>query len=192
MPTKNSGLTQNNFDSLLEWLDSNRAKAGEKYENIRNGLIQVFNYKGCVSSEELADETIDRVARKANELRLSYVGNPARYFYGVGKKVYLEYAKKKPTLELPTVLRADDQWENVEREYDCLDRCLQKLNDRNRVLLLRYYAESKQAKIDSRRALLQAFNLKPSALRVRVFRLKATLERCVRKCLETDNNSVTE
>jgi DNA-directed RNA polymerase specialized sigma24 family protein len=176
-------LTQNNFDCLLDWLDSNRAKAGEKYEAIRRGLIDIFNYRGCVGSEDLADETIDRVARRVNEIKDTYAGDPSRYFYGVGKKVHMEYLKKKRLTELPAVLEASKP-ADVETQYACLERCMRQLTAHSRTLILQYYSERKQAKIDSRRAILQVLNLKPSALRVRVFRIRQTLEKCVRQCLE--------
>ena len=177
-------LTQNNFDSMLDWLDSNRAKAGEKYEAIRHGLIEIFNYRGCVTSEDLADETIDRVARKVKEIKNTYDGDPSRYFYGVGKKVHLEYLKKTRFVELPPVLEAP-QPADVEPQYACLDVCMNKLTIHNRTLILQYYSERKRAKIDSRRTILKVLNLKPSALRVRVFRIRQTLEKCVSSCLES-------
>lgn len=176
-------LTQTDFDCLLDWLDPNRAKAGEKYEGIRRGLIEIFNYKGCLCSEELADETIDRVARRVPDIRANYEGDKAKYFYGVGRNVYREYLNRKRTAELPKLLIAPEP-DDVEQEYYCLDQCIGKLTVGNRTLVLRYYSERKQAKIDSRRAILKMLNLKPSALRVRVFRIRETLEKCVRNCLE--------
>ena len=111
------GLTQDDFDCMLNWLDPDRTKAGEKYEQIRNGLIDIFNYKGCINPEELADEAIDRVARRVNEIKDSYVGDPFRYFYGVGKKISMEYLKRRHPTELPLVLEAP-QTEDVEQEYE--------------------------------------------------------------------------
>jgi DNA-directed RNA polymerase specialized sigma24 family protein len=180
---KQEVLTQNNFDSMLDWLDSNRAKAGEKYETIRRGLIDIFDYRGCVGAEDLADETIDRVAKKVKEIKETYAGDPSRYFYGVGKKVHLEYLKKKPMAELPPWLEAP-QPADVETQYACLDKCMNQLTLHSRTLILQYYSERKQAKIESRRAILKMLNIKPNALRVRVFRIRQTLEKCVRQCLE--------
>ena len=177
------GLTQDDFDCLLKWLDSNRTKAGDKYELIRNGLIEVFNYKGCTGAEDLADETIDRVAKRVKDISESFVGDPARFFYGVAKKVHLEYLKRKRPTELPLVLEAP-QIEDVEQEYECLDQCMEKLTPSNRALILQYYSGQKRAKIDSRRAILGVLNLKPSALRVRVFRIREGLEKCVGHCLQ--------
>jgi DNA-directed RNA polymerase specialized sigma24 family protein len=179
-------LTQDNFDRLLEWLDPDREKAGEKYEAIRSGLITLFEYKGCLGAEDLADETINRVARRVKEISDTYSGEPARYFYGVGKRVHMEYLKQKPSAEiLPEILAAPQQ-EDVEQQYACLDECIGHLTASNRTLILQYYRERKQAKIDSRRSLLRVMNLKPSALRVRVFRIRETLEKCVRRCLELE------
>ena len=180
---KQHELTKDDFDHLLDWLDPDREKAGEKYEQIRSGLIDLFNYKGCAGAEELADDTINRVARKVKDLRDTYRGDPANYFYGVGKNVYLEYLKLKPTVELSPQLPAP-QPEDVEQEYQCLEECLGRLSGIQRALVLQYYRERKQAKIDSRRALRQVLNLKSNALRVRVFRIRETLEKCVRRCLE--------
>lgn len=176
-------LTQDNFDALLDWLDPDREKAGEKYEAIRSGLIGVFIYKGCVAPEELADDTINRVARKAETLRATFKGDPARYFHGVGKRVYLEYLKRKPTVELPTWLEAP-QAGDVEQQFQCLEECLGRLSGTQRTLVLQYYRGRKRAKIDSRRVLREVLKLKSNALRVRVFRIRETLEKCVRRCLE--------
>lgn len=184
-------LTQSNFDSLLDWLDSNRTKAAERYEIIRNGLIQVFRNKGCDISEDLADETIDRVAIKVKEIRDSYIGDPSRYFYGVGKLVHLEYLKQPHLAELPPLLAATMP-DDVELQYQCLDACMNRLTPNNRSLILQYYSDRKQAKIDARRAILKMLNLKPSALRVRVFRIRETLEACVRECLEAKASEVTD
>ncbi len=57
-------LTQAALDSLLAWLDPDRDRAGAKYEAIRTRLIKVFVCRGCPEAEDLADETINRVASK--------------------------------------------------------------------------------------------------------------------------------
>ncbi len=183
---KHHALTQADFDSLLGWLDPDRQQAGEKYETIRNGLIQIFQYRGCATPEELADETINRVARRAAEVSKSYDGDPARYFYGVAKNVHMEYLKKKQPVELPAVLAAPSADDDVEQQYQCLDQCIGQLTAGNRTLILQYYRERKQARIDSRRAIRSALDLKPGALRIRVYRIRETLEKCVRRCLELE------
>ena len=88
-------LTREALDRLLHWLDRDRDRAGQRYEQIRSGLIEVFLCRGAVDQEELADETINRVAGKVQEIADNYVGDPTLYFYGVAKMVYLEYSRRK-------------------------------------------------------------------------------------------------
>ena len=39
-------LTQELFDTLLDWLDPDRERAGQKYETIRLKLIKIFTSRG--------------------------------------------------------------------------------------------------------------------------------------------------
>src|SRR5262245_4900538 len=116
--------TQEAFERLLSWLDSDRDEAGRKYESIRQRLIRIFTCRGCGEAEDLADQTINRVTRKVEEIESSYLGNPALYFYGVAQKVHLEYLRlQHKRLPDPPALSDDDD----EAEYECLDRCMQRL-----------------------------------------------------------------
>jgi hypothetical protein len=84
---KNQPLTQESFDGLLAWLHPDREQAGEMYESIRCNLIKFFSARGFGNPEELADETIDRVARKVDEIVASYSGDPATYFFAVARNL---------------------------------------------------------------------------------------------------------
>jgi hypothetical protein len=78
-------LDKLHFEHLLNWLNPDRELAGAKYESIRKRLIQLFLCRGSNAAEELADKTINRVARKLPELSQNYVGEPERYFFGVAR-----------------------------------------------------------------------------------------------------------
>src|SRR5919198_4623480 len=110
-------LTQEAFDYLLAWLDADRERAGEKYERIRRRLIMIFPCRRCPDAEELADETINRVALRAAEVSKEYEGDPALYFYGVGQKVFLESVRPTRAVVPPPHDGGDDSDED-EREYD--------------------------------------------------------------------------
>jgi hypothetical protein len=84
-----------NFDDLLAWLDSNQIQAKRKYEFIRKKLIRYFLAKGCDKSEELVDQTINRVAQKIDKIVASYSGDPALYFFGVARNIYKEYFRQR-------------------------------------------------------------------------------------------------
>jgi RNA polymerase sigma factor (sigma-70 family) len=174
-------LSQDEFDRLLRWLSPDRERAGERYEQIRQGLIKIFNYRGCASAEDLADETINRVAQRLKDILDTYQGPPDPYFYGVAKKVYLEYTRLKPP---PATLPAPgDDPEEMAGRYECLDECMSQLPAEGRELIMLYYRGEKQAKIDARKELGERLNLNNNALRARAHRIRERLEKCVRECL---------
>src|SRR5215510_6101916 len=114
-------LNQESFDSLLQWLSSDREQAGRRYEDIRGRLIKIFGSRGCAEPDLLADETINRVAKRVEEIVRTYEGDPALYFYGVANKIHMEQLrKKKPIERLPPVPALDD----YEEEYVCLEGCI--------------------------------------------------------------------
>lgn len=173
-------LTQESFEDLLAWLDPNRELAGQKYELIRTRLIKLFACRGCYEAEDLADETINRVTSKLSEIQDSYFGERARYFYGVANKIHLEYLRRKPPPPAP--MPGDDSNE-IERQYECLEHCLQHLTPDNRDLVLQYYREERQAKIDHRRKLAEQLGIALNALRIRAHRIRVSLQDCVRNCV---------
>ena len=174
-------LSQELFDALLDWLDPNRETAGEKYELIRRRLIKIFACRGCHDPEDLADETINRVTHKLPEIRGRYVGERTRYFYGVANKIHLEYTRRKPVQ--PAIVPPAPT-ENVEKEFECLDQCLEKLTTENRQLVMQYYREERQAKIDHRRRMARQMGIALNALRIRAYRIRASLLECVTNCIE--------
>jgi DNA-directed RNA polymerase specialized sigma24 family protein len=173
-------LTQEAFDTLLAWLDPNRDEAGRKYEDIRRRLIKIFACRGCCEAEDLADETINRVSSKLRIIQSDYSGDPDRYFYGVANKIHREYLRRKRASMTPVPTPASG---DVEKEYQCLDRCLQQLTPNNRELVLGYYQQERRAKIDHRRNLAEQLGIALNALRIRAHRIRASLQECVERCV---------
>ena len=179
-----SSVTQAAFDSLLAWLDPDRDLAARKYEQIRRRLIKLFTCRGRPDAEDLADETIDRVTVKAPELSKAYVGDPCLYFYGVAHNVFLESLRRRPPRDLaPQTPAPGGEDEEAEREYECLESCIEKLPPEGRELVLEYYRSERREKIDRRKELAARLGIAPNALRIRVHRLRAALQECVRECL---------
>lgn len=187
-------LTPEAFDELLTWLDTDREQAGKKYEHIRQSLIRIFIWRGCGEAEDLADITINRVARKVPGLVQTYVGDPALYFYGVAKNVVLEYRKHELSqVPLPVLSQRDDMERkeaaaDVERRYECMEQCLHELSEANRELIARYYQRERQAKVDSRKELSRQLGISALTLRVRVHRLRTHIYECIQKCLALKSN----
>lgn len=175
-------VTQAAFDSLLSWLDPDRELAAEKYEQLRRRLIKFFTCRGRLDAEDLTDETINRVTYKAPDLAREYVGDPSLYFYGVAHKVFLEALRQRPQVA-PAPPPDPVETEETEREHQCLDRCMGELPEPNRELLLEYYRDDGRAKIEHRKELAARLGVAQNALRIRVYRIRATVQECVHNCL---------
>lgn len=180
-------LQQTDFDRLLSWLDSNPDHAGELYEKIRWRLIAVLASRGCRDAEELADETIDRVARRVNDIEANYVGDKSLYFLGVMNNVHHEYLKRPHLSELappPADSRVKEQ------TYLCLDKCIEKLTPHAREIIEQYYAADKRAKINLRKRIAMALGISHSNLRLRALRIRAKLQVCIEQCLDASQSGI--
>lgn len=177
---KNWVLSQEAFDALLNWLDGDREKAAARYEEIRRNLVNYFVARHCADAEDLADETINRVTKNLSRIQKEFKGDPGRYFYGVAYKVWMEYLRRpSPPAQQPPV-----DSDRLELEYRCLEHCIQRLSVENRELLLKYYYAEGRDKIEQRKLLAASLGIAPNALRIRAYRIRASLQKCVEKCLE--------
>lgn len=177
-------MDQESFDRLLAWLDPDRDVAATKFEAIRSRAIKILIFRGCYEEEDIWDETVDRVARKLPKLAENYVDDPALYFYGVAKMVCRERRPKPPTpIDPPTPDPPD-----IKELYDrCLTVCLDRLDERERKLMLDYFKEAGRAKIDAHNAMAEEVGIKIHALRTRAHRIKKTLKKCVVECIERED-----
>ena len=178
---KNWVLSQESFDALLDWLDSDREQAGIKYEEIRRRLITIFTGRGFADAEDLADEAINRVANRLSEIKVGFKGDPARYFYGVAKMMLMEHLRRKPPQ--PPPLSSTDS-NRVEQEHRCLEQCIERLSPENRHLLSEYYGAEGKEKAEKRKKLADELGIAPNALRIRAYRIRQALQECVEKCVE--------
>lgn len=182
---KQPDLTLPEFDRLLAWLDEDRDSAAVKYEVIRRGLIELFDSRCCSDAEDLADQTINIVTRKVEQLAPNYLGEPSLYFYGVAKHVLQEYFREKTvSLEMPLAAPVIEDPHERELLFQCLDACLEQLSPEDHETILTYYLATKRAKIDMRQDLTGRLGLTSNALRVRAHRIRKCLEKCILWCLE--------
>jgi hypothetical protein len=64
---KGRELTPEAFTKLIAILGSDPETASEKYEQLSGRLLKFFECHGSFISDELADETLNRLARKIGE-----------------------------------------------------------------------------------------------------------------------------
>jgi RNA polymerase sigma factor (sigma-70 family) len=174
-------ITQEQFDSLLGWLNADRELAGKRYETIRSGLIKIFVSKGFNDAEDLADETINRVIVRLPDIRENYVGEPAYYFRGVAKNIIRESAQRKE-IALNVVDIRDDPKPDPSEEYDCLRHCLQRLPVNKQDLILDYYLYEGHEKIEHHKRMAGQLKITEGAIRSRAYQIRLTLQNCMRQC----------
>jgi DNA-directed RNA polymerase specialized sigma24 family protein len=174
------------FQHFLVWLDDGADSGGERYLEMRRRLVAYFARKRCIAAEDLADETLNRVARRLEEEGSIADAPPARYCYIVARFVFLESLRNPSTahqtsLEHP-IAQPDTEAAGAPA-LDCLDQCLGELPARDRELILEYYGGEPGQKAEQRRRLASRLGLSGNALTIRASRIRDRLEACVSGCL---------
>ncbi len=187
--TRNSAIPPESFEEILAWLNPDREVAANMYVQLRHDLAKLFSYRGCSDPEGLTDEVFDRVAKKVHSVRPTYEGDPRLYFRAVANNLVKETLKRVKNqvslegIDVPQQTTSETEKEIVDVE-ECLQSCLQKLNDNNRKLIVAYYAKEKQAKIDHRSEMAQQLGITIETLRVKIYRVRVSLQECIERCLK--------
>jgi len=185
-------LNPEQFEVLLRQLGPDRDLAGARYEQLRRRLVTILTYRGCTHPEEVADETMDRVARRLSEVPAgTEIGDPTRFVFGVAWNVAREWIRRQRTVPLP------DGWDPADPGqaemlapasdlgHGCLDRCLRCLPRQDKEVVLTYYQEEGLAKIRHRAMVARQLKVSQNALRLRIHRITLRLRECVFHCVDT-------
>jgi len=184
-----AALTPLAFRRLLSWLDDGVDSHGERYVEMRRRLVSYFDRRDRWAAEELADETLNRVARTL-EAGAVAVTPPARYCYVMARFILLEDVRRSRR-QVPMdeswqaaaghgrAAAADAARESRDERLDGLERCLLQLKPQRRELILEYYRDSGRRRIDRRRALAQRLGISMNALAIRACRIRDALMACV-------------
>lgn len=189
-------LTPLAFRRLLDWLSDGGRSGGEAYLEMRARLVTYFDRRNRLSADELADETLNRIARTLEQSGVIRVTPPARYCYVVAKFVLLEDLRRdrlRIRVDDPDrfsqaaghgigLVDVDPGLALQEQRLECLDACLQKLPPEQRELVVEYYRDTRREKIERRRELAKRLGITMNALAIRACRIRATLELCVEAC----------
>ncbi len=178
-------LSARAFEELLRTLDQDRDRAATSYEQLRHRVIGLLRWWGAARPEELADATMDRVARKLEEGVSVPAGTVGAYIRGVARMVFHESRREPLTVPVASELPAPITVDDGERASRCLESCLGALGSADRSLLLRYYDSGKAAEV--RKQLADELGLSRTALRIRAHRLRLPIERCMTQCLSENH-----
>jgi len=180
-------LTREAFDRLLSRMSGESEAAAREYESIRRRLLVFFEMRGIPASECLADETIDRVARKLEEGEA--IQHLRAYFSGVAQRIVLEWERgrareRAAALEAQSRLPVPDgTLESREARVACLKRCLRALPRESRELIVSYYRNGGGFDLEGRQALADRLGISYTSLKARVHRVRGRVEACLRECL---------
>lgn len=188
-PQRTRELTSEMFQKLLDRLAADSEIAGEKYEELRHKLIKFFEWRGSYKPDELADETLNRLARKIDE-GVEIEKNVFAFALGIARLVFLEFLKHPDSRQVdldelvlvatPKIHRNsnDNLW------IECLRKCMGNVSEENREIIIEYYQDEGSAKITNRKMLATKLGISLNALFSRARRIRDKLELCVTSCVE--------
>lgn len=184
--------TRKGFTLLLSNLNPVPDGAAEKYEELRLRLVKYFELSyDCpeVRADELADKTLDRVALKLEQGTViekigAYARRIADYIWLENKDILREDSLDE---RLAEVSDKDEEIKELDERKLCLRQCLntafKNRTDHNLVIEYLYGAEGEKNK-DHRKKLAQSLGISSNTLKVRAFRLRRALEKCVKECVK--------
>ena len=185
--------TPETFRNFLRWLDEGTDSGGESYVEMRRRLVAYFQRKRCLAADDLADETLHRVARRLEQHGTITDTPPAKYCYITAKFIFLEDLRERAAVRSRLADRPADavsagqlpgEAASKEMLLNCLDECLTQLAASERELILDYYRGERASKIERRRQLAQRLAITANALGLRASRIRDKLESCVKRCAE--------
>lgn len=188
--------TPEEFNKLLLWLASDSNSPGDSYRRFQGRAIQIFVSRGCVDAESLADEVSNRIAVRIDILIEKYP-EPMRCWLGFIDNVFLEWLRDRRKLadaEDPPAPRPLNELEldELEREDNCLERCLRHFTPAERDLFTRYFGGERRNRIKDRRKLAKELGLTANALRIQASRLRKRARVCMEECLGQASETINE
>jgi DNA-directed RNA polymerase specialized sigma24 family protein len=180
-------ISHDGFAGLLAALGGTPQEAGQHYEQLRSKLVFFFTRRSLQSPEDLADEVLDRLARRLSEgLTISSVDG---FVLGVARHVAQEQAaiRNQPQSvdpsffdNVPAVLDTPIEDERIAD----LERCLRRLPSLDTQLLRNYYLGDANHLMSARKRMAERLGVSPGTLRQRVFLIRKRLLDCVTTSLQ--------
>lgn len=190
---EHSGLTGTALGALFDRLQVEGPSAQVVYETLRKRLITYLRIHVPVQAEALADEALDRMARRVHE------GTPVQnvYLYALGIARLLVRESRGRSIREATAahdatLFQEDADDVVAREAldAALRACMEGLPAGGAELIVEYYSSGQgAARIESRRRIAERLGLGLNALRNRALRLRDMLEHCIGQRLAARDES---
>ena len=168
------------FPALLAALGETPEESGIEYERLRSKLILFFSRRMLQFPEDLADEVLDRLARRIVEGTV--IDSIPAFAFGIGRHLTLEQIKNR------SETKADNFWDNVpapsttqssDEEIARMECCLRTLRPDEAKLLRGYYLTTEDTPMKTRGELAKGLGISANTLRQRVFLARQRLRDCM-------------
>ena len=197
-PAKRWSLDRSAFDALLDALDSDRENSSRKYTALHERLVRFFQWNNVEEADALADETLDRLARRIAADRSGQAGvatdavkEPEKFAAGIARLLLHERWRQQQRREQAMQAIQQQDWtanaaiqQETEELASVLDECLRTLPAAQRELIEKYYGTEGQNQIESRKQLADRYKISLNALRNRAMRIRADLEERAAQALQ--------
>jgi len=186
-------LNDATFQALLTRLRQDTPSPEIYYEQLRARLVQFLRLHAPTEAESLADEALDRLARRIHEG--TAVESVTLFTLGVARMLVREASARlirSETAARDAQLFQDETDDSAAREtlHAALEQCLSSLGSAGASLILDYYSAGAGAeRIEKRRHIAATLGLGLNALRNRALRLRDILERCIQSRLDDRDES---
>ena len=185
--TQSQLVELNGFRGLLARLDPDPVKAWEAHEDLRKKLIAYFEHNHFPDPDELAEEALDRIAKRPDVQSLQ---NIVEFAFGVARNLRKESLRKAsqraevPDMELiEDTSRGNGSLEDAvinrlseARKLQCFQKSMQNLSAEERAMVRRYYP-AENGDLEAQRLNLAAdLGISVGTLRTRMARIKERLQ----------------
>jgi DNA-directed RNA polymerase specialized sigma24 family protein len=178
MKTGRRDLDKASFEALLGALHADRNEAGAVYERLRQRVVRFFTLHGISFPDDLADQAIDRLARRLKEGEV--VRNLPAYLAGIARLILREERSKAQRQEenLGRAVPAQAPSSQPEPAWDTIEHCLQLLPPGSRDLIQQYYSAAGRGRSENRSRMSKELGISLNALRNRALRIRRELQKC--------------
>jgi DNA-directed RNA polymerase specialized sigma24 family protein len=173
------------FQALLSALHIDEYKAAEEYRRLHERLVRLFTLNRVGDPQALADEAMDRLARRIAE-ECGRIESPSAFLSGIARHL-LQEEERRRIRERETVKEWASQLAakrgTDEELMQRIEECLNRMKPEQQELLRGYYRETGGEKIEHHRQLAAERGVTLNALRNRLMRARRELDECVRRRL---------
>jgi DNA-directed RNA polymerase specialized sigma24 family protein len=182
-------VQKESLKQLLSLLHPDEAQAAVEYQNLHQRLARFFDWNNAQDPAALADEALDRLARRATDpAAREGVKNLSAFALGIARHLLQEESRRQQKMvDISRHWQVIESARTREPETEALDEalqhCLAAMRPERRRLIEAYYSYSESEKIKTHQQLAEAEGLSLNALRNRALRTRQELEICIRRRL---------